>query len=206
MIYDYRHISICYALILLATLLAVVSCGPQTGGAVSTIPPNPPKELSFKTADQGLLVSWGPVPGASKYTLFWGPDKSEYRRFVETKSSAVIIKGIENGVLNYFTVTAASPHAESRFSHETPYVYDTDPQNAPMHMQKAIKLGRRGDIKEALLHLGVAIKLDSQNPEYYRQRAKLKEQIGLNNEAKKDLAIAEGLYMKKKISLKQSAT
>lgn len=151
------------------------------------------------------MVSWPPVPGATKYTLFWGQDKSEYRRFVETKSSAVIIRGIQTAVLNYFAVTAASAHAESRFSHETPYVYDTDPKNAPLHVQKAIQLGKHGDFEEALLLLSAAIKLDPQNSDYYRERAKLRAQHGFMNEANKDLAIAEKLYMKKQISLKKSA-
>lgn len=196
--------SLIYGLILLATFFGLVSCGSQTGGFVSTVPPNPPSALSFEKVDQGLLVTWRPVPGALKYTLFWGPEKYEYKKLVETRSPAVIIKGMQNGVLNYFAVTSASAHAESRFSREAPFIYDSDPKNAPLHMQKAMNLVTSGHAKEALLHVGSAIELDSRNPEYYRERAKLREQLGLQNEAKKDLAIAEKLYMKKRISFKET--
>jgi len=192
-----NHNSLFYALFLLATLFGIVSCADQPGESVCTIPPNPPNELSFEPVDQGLMVSWPPVPGASKYTLFWGQEKSEYRRFVETKSSAVIIKGIQAVDLIYFAVTAASAHIESRFSHETPYVYDTDPKNAPLHIQKAIQFGKHGDFEEALLHLSAAIKLDPQNSDYYRERAKLRVQLGFMNEANKDLAIAEATLQEK---------
>ncbi|MCX5871793.1 MAG: tetratricopeptide repeat protein [Deltaproteobacteria bacterium] len=171
---------------------------------MSTVPPNPPKEPRLETVEQGLLVTWQPVVGASKYTLFWGPEKFEFRRIVETPHPAVIIQGINNGVLNYFAVTASSPHAESRFSREVPYVYDIDPKNAPLHMQKALQMEDRGDLKEALCHLTTAIKLDSQNAEFYRKRANLNEQLGMKDEARKDLAIAEKLFVKKPISFKRS--
>ena len=196
--------SLIYGLILSATFFGLVSCGSQTVGFVSSVPPSPPSALSFEKVDQGLLVSWRPVPGALKYTLFWGPERDEFRKLIETRSPAVIIKGIQNGVLNYFAATSASAHAESRFSQEAPFIYDADPKNAPSHMQKAMTLVARGHIKEALLHIGAAIELDSRNPEYYRERARLREQIGMQHEAKKDLAIAEKLYMKKRISFKET--
>lgn len=192
-----------WALILLVTLFGAVSCGGPTGSVMSALPPNPPKEPRFETIEQGLLVTWQPVVGASNYTLFWGPEKFEYRRVAETPHPAVIIKGIDNGVLNYFAVTASSPHAESRFSREVPHVYDIDPKNAPFHMQKALQMEERGDLTEALCHLATAIKLDSQNAEFYRKRANLNEQLGMKDEARKDLAIAEKLFVKKPISFKR---
>ncbi len=198
--------SLIYSLILLAIFGGLVSCGGQKDGFVSTVPPSPPSALSFEKVDQGLLVTWRSVPGALKYTLFWGPEKNEYRKFAETSSPAVIIKGIHNGVLNFFAATSATAHAESQFSHEVPFIYDTDPSNAPSHMQTALNLVANGHLKEALLHVGAAIELDSKNPEYYRERAKLREQLGLRNDARKDLAIAEKLYMKKRISFKETQT
>ena len=135
---------------------------------------------------------------------FWGPEKFDFRRIVETTTPAVLIKGIENGDLNYFAATACSAHAESRFSSQEPYVYDTDPKNAPVHMQQALRLENRGNLGEALVHLSVAIKLDSENPYLYRKRAQLRELIGLTKEAKKDLDTAEKLYMKKPMSFKDS--
>ncbi|MFA6222910.1 MAG: hypothetical protein WC647_11420 [Desulfomonilaceae bacterium] len=99
--------------------------------------------------------------------------------------------------MNYIAVTAASANVERRFSHETPHVYDTDPQNAPLHIQKTIQLGNRGDFEEAFLHLSAAIKLDPQNSDYYRERAKLRVQLGFMNEANKDLAIAEATLQEK---------
>ncbi|MCL5125025.1 MAG: hypothetical protein M1511_11105 [Deltaproteobacteria bacterium] len=190
--------------ILLVAFLFVSSCGGQSGRFVSTVPPAPPTSLSFKTTDQGLLVSWRPVPEALKYTLFWGPEKSEFRRLVESKSPAVLIKGIPNGVLNYFAVTSSSAHVESQFSHELPFIYDTDPKNAPVHLQKAQQLAHNGNLREALVHISAAINLDSSNPVYYRERAKLRDQLGLTKAAKNDLEIAEKLYMKKRLTLKQA--
>jgi hypothetical protein len=193
-----------HILILLSTLVGLASCGGSSGLAVSAVPPNPPGDLHFEVVDEGLLVSWKPVPGASNYSLFWGPEKFDFRRIVETSTPAVLIKGIENGDLNYFAATARSAHAESRFSSQEPYVYDIDPKNAPIHMQQALRLENRGNLGEALLHLSVAIKLDSENPYLYRKRAQLRELIGLTKEAKKDLDTAEKLYMKKPISFKDS--
>ena len=193
-----------HILILLSTLAGLTSCGGSNGGPVSAVPPNPPGDLHFEVVDQGLLVSWKPVPGASKYSLFWGPEKYDFRRIVETSTPAVLIKGIENGTLNYFAATACSAYAESRFSSQEPYVYDTDPKNAPIHMQQALRLENRGHLGEALVYLSVAIKLDSENAYLYRKRAQLRELLGLTKEAKKDLDTAEKLYVKKPISFKNS--
>ncbi|MGC8658750.1 MAG: hypothetical protein ACP5U1_06720 [Desulfomonilaceae bacterium] len=191
-------------LLLLAPLLFLSSCGGQSGGFVSTVPPAPPSSLSFKTTDQGLLVSWAPVPGALKYTLFWGPERSDFRRLAETKSPAVIIKGIPHGVLNYFAVTASTAHVESQFSHQSPYIYDTDPKNAPSYLHKAQQLAWHGNLREAMVYLGAAISLDPSNPAYYRARAKLREQMGLIKAARNDMEVAEKLYMNQRLTLKQA--
>ncbi|MGC8602782.1 MAG: hypothetical protein ACP5VS_03735 [Desulfomonilaceae bacterium] len=201
-----KNKAIFFDIIALGILLGLVSCSAQSGGFVSTVPPSPPAALKFETVDKGLLVSWRPVSGALKYTLFWGPEKFKYRKFIETKSPAVIIQGIGNGQLNYFAVTSSSAHAESRFSDESPYIYDTHRQNAPVHMQRAIELADHGHSKEALAYASAAIKLESKNPDYYRERARILERLGLKKGAQKDLEIAEQLYMKKRISLKEPQT
>jgi hypothetical protein len=182
--------------ILCAAAFALISCSGPTAGLESTVAPAPPKELRFETVDQGLLVSWPTVVGASKYTLFWGPEKSEYRRIVETTSPAVIIKGLPNGPLNYFAVTASTPHVESAFSKETPYVYDTDPKNASNHLQIALQLENTGNFIEALVHLATAIKLDSNNPEFHCKSAGIMKRLRMDTEAKKDLVTAEQLCAK----------
>ena len=179
-----------------AATLGLVSCSGPKGGFESTAAPPPPKEMRFETVDQGLLVSWPVVFGASKYTLFWGPEKHEYRKIVETSSPAVIIKGLREGELNYFAATSLTPHVESAFSEEYPFIFDTDQRNASNHLERALQLETTGNFVEALVHITTAIKLDSDNSEFYRKRASIKERLGMNTEAEKDLATAAKLSAK----------
>lgn len=147
--------------VICALVFGLTSCGGQNSALLSTIALPPPDGIEFQNVEQGLMVSWPSVPGASKYTLFWGPEESDYRRIVETTSHAVIIKGLTRGQLNYFAVTASTPHVESRLSKETPYVYDSDVRHTGTEVQEPLKKETKGNFMEALTHLVGAIKLGS---------------------------------------------
>ena len=140
-----------------ALVFGLSSCGRQNSSFVSTIALPPPDELKFQNVEQGLMVSWPAVQGASKYTLFWGPEESDYRRIVETTSQAVIIKGLTRGQVNYFAVTASTPHVESRLSKETQHLYDSDMRHTATEVQEPVKKETKGNFMEALTHLVGAI-------------------------------------------------
>jgi len=160
--------------LLLAQML-VASCGNWGDRRPATKPPLAPEELSLRIVAQGIMASWTPVAGATRYTLFWGTERGDYWGFADASQSSLIVANLNQEQLYYFAVTAWNERGESNYSRELPFVYDNDKTHAGEYVSRARQAMADGWYADALAYVAAAIRLDPDNPEAHRFRAILQK-------------------------------
>jgi hypothetical protein len=192
------------AVLLMLSQMVLAACGLTGGQSSAGTTPSAPDDVRVEGARGGLRVTWAAVPGASHYTVFWGTERGRFRYLADSKQNDVLLANVRKGELYSLAVTSWNEHGESSFSDEILYVYD-DPgsSRAAVHLAKGKELARQGLFKDALAHLSAAIRLDPNNGEAYRSRARLCERMGKTESARNDYAEAKRLFGRKPISLKR---
>jgi tetratricopeptide (TPR) repeat protein len=160
-----------------------------------------PAHVNVADAAGGVEVAWHPVPGAFKYTVFWGTARGEYKNLFDTTLPKVVLSNLRKGELYYFAVTTWTSTGESNYSQEQLVVHDDVPSHAKTHLAKANEFMGRDAYQEAYAHISTAIRLAPNDPDGYKDRALLYEKIARPDLAKQDHAMAERLYGNKPISL-----
>jgi tetratricopeptide (TPR) repeat protein len=192
--------------VLVCAHLLLVSCGNWGQGAKTRKPPQPPATVKAEMVDQGLQISWKAVPGATKYTVFWGFAPGEYRGMLNTPDHAVILAGLGKGEIFYLAVTSWNARGESKYAEEQAVVNDDDPRHASLYVTKGQDALQRGAYVEANAYLCAAIRLDPQNAEAYRHRGMLYERLSKSDLAHDDYQRAELLFKKKLLSKKRASS
>lgn len=200
-----RRISWVLVFALLCAHLLLVSCGNWGQGAKTRKPPHPPATVKAELVNQGLQISWNVVPGATKYTVFWGFESGEYRGMLNTRDSAVILAGLGKGQLLYIAVTAWNARGESRYSEEQALVNDDDPRHADVYVAKGQDALQKGAYRDANAYLSAAIRLAPLNADAYRFRGLMYERQSKSDLAHEDYQKAEQIFKKKLLSKKQAA-
>jgi tetratricopeptide (TPR) repeat protein len=189
---------------LVLSLLLLVSCSisGNQGGAHNA--PAAPTNVRLAIVPQGLEVAWKPVSGASRYTLFWGSERGDYKSLVNCDRSAVVLSGLNKEHLYFFAVTAWNQHGESNFSGERALVYDDGSGHPETYLAKGNDLMSRGQYAGALAYFSAAIRLDPGDLYAYQSRATLHEKINRPDLARQDEAMAEKLFKQKRITLREA--
>ena len=191
--------------LVLFSLALLVSCSSIGDTAGSRKPPVPPEGIQVRVGDQGLEVSWKSVPGATHYTLFWGPDSGQYKNLTNSPKCQALISGLNKGDMYYVAVTSWNARGESNYSQEQTVVYDDNPARAGVHLAQGQRAMKRGLNAEAHAYFSAAIRLDPENAEAYQCRAVLYEMINESELARRDHQTAEKLYKKQLASTKVSS-
>lgn len=194
------------SLAIILTAVLVASFGSKAGSSEASKPPSPPGTPRLDIAENGLRVSWDPVPGADHYTVFWGRKPGDYRYMADSHGTVVLIGGLETGQFYGFAVTAWNLRGESDFSREEFVVYDNDPKNAVTYLEVGQNFMQRGFLDDAYVYMTAAIRLDPDNHEAYRFRAMLNEKMSRPDRARKDHSAADRIEKKKRISKIDSDT
>lgn len=191
------------AIIVVVLPLALGSC---TDSGVTEVgrPPRPPQNVSVEILEQGAKVSWDLVPGATHYTVFWGPTRKDYRGLADCQWPSLLITGLRPGKLYALAVSSWNHAGESDFSREEVFVYDNGQGSPAAHLAKGSQLMREGRFAEAYAYLTAAIRLDPRLVDAYRLRAALHEQLKQPDLARQDYAKADKLFKSNRISLRRS--
>ncbi|MGO9567647.1 MAG: tetratricopeptide repeat protein [Desulfomonilaceae bacterium] len=190
------------ALVLSNLLLLSCSSSVNQGGAQDA--PVPPIHVQLAMVAQGLQVAWEPVSGATHYTLFWGSEPGEYKSLVNCESPAVILSRLNREQLYFIAVTAWNQRGESNFSNELVLVYDDGSGRPETYLARGNDLMNRGHYAGAQAYFSAAIRLDPGNLYAYQSRAILRQKINQPDLAREDETMAEMLFKKKRISLRQA--
>ena len=190
------------ALVLSHLLLLSCSSSVNQGGAQNA--PAAPTHVRLAIVAQGLEVAWEPVSGATHYTLFWGSERGEYKSLANCDSPAVILSGLNREQLYFLAVTAWNQRGESNFSNEQVLVYDDGSGRPETYLAKGNDLMNRGHYAGAQAYFSAAIRLDPGNLYAYQSRAILRQKINQPDLAREDEAMADKLFKKKRISLRQA--
>jgi hypothetical protein len=92
-----------------------------------------------------ITASWGGVPGAAGYKLYWGTSPGTYSEYLDVYNvNSHIIDGLMNNQTYYFNLTSYSANrAESSFYGETSMVpTDQEPPIAPQNLRSEIGTGQ----------------------------------------------------------------
>jgi len=194
---------------LLVTLLVfspflLLSCSSSGRPEGAQNAPAAPVHVHLAITAQGLQVAWEPVLGTTHYTLFWGLERGDYKSLVDCDRPAVVLRGLKNGELYFFAVTAWNRRGESNFSNEEVVVYDDGTGRPETYLAKGNDLMIRGYYSGAQAYFSAAIRLDPDNLYAYQSRATLYEKIDRPDLAREDEARAEKLFKEKRISLRQA--
>jgi tetratricopeptide (TPR) repeat protein len=160
-----------------------------------------PAQVYVTDTPEGAVVSWQPVPGALKYTVFWGFERGDYKNLFDTTSAKVVLCNLRKGDLYYVAVTTWISTGESNYSHDQIVIFDDNPSHAKIHLSKASEFMERSAYQEAYAHISTAVKLAPNNPDVYKDRALLYEKVARPDLAKQDHATAKKLYENTPISL-----
>src|SRR5208283_5346472 len=190
------------ALVLSNLLLLSCSSSVNQGGAQDA--PVPPTHVQLAMVAQGLQVAWEPVSGATHYTLFWGSEPGEYKSLVNCESPAVVLSRLNREQLYFLAVTAWNQSGESNFSKEEILVYDDGSGRPEAYLAKGNDLMNNGYYAGAHAYFSAAIRLDPANLHAYQSRATLHEKLNRPDLAREDEAMAQRLFKKKRISLRQA--
>ena len=182
----------------------LVSCSSSVNQRGAQNAPAAPTHVRLAMVPQGLEVAWEPVSGATHYTLFWGLERGEYKSLVNCNSPAVVLAGLNKEQLYFFAVTAWNQRGESNFSNEEILVYDDGSGRSETYLAKGNDLMNKGHYLGAHAYFSAAIRLDPGNLHAYQSRAALHEKIDRPDLAREDEAMAEKLFKKKRISLRQA--
>jgi len=194
--------SVVTVIVLSNLLLLSCSSSINQGGAQSA--PTAPRDVRLAIATQGLEMSWEPVSGATHYTVFWGSERGDYRGLVNCDCPALVLTGLNREQLYFLAVTAWNQRGESNFSDEQVLVYDDGSGRPETYLAKGNDLMNRGHYVGAHAYFCAAIRLDPANLDAYQSRAMLHEKINRPDLARQDQAMAEKLFKKKRISLRQA--
>lgn len=84
-----------------------------------TTPPDPPQLLPPTPLNQGVLLAWSRVEGASGYKLRFGSEKGKYASTIDTGAlTSYRVWTLTNGQPYYFVVVAYNVHGEGKPSGE----------------------------------------------------------------------------------------
>lgn len=194
--------SVVTAIVLSHLVLLSCSSSINHGGAKNA--PAAPTHVRLAVVAQGLKVAWDPVTGANHYTLFWGTERGEYRSLVNCDGPAVVLSGLNREQLYFLAVTAWNQSGESNFSKEATLVYDDGSGRPEAYLARGNDLMNNGHYAGAYAYFSAAIRLDPANLQAYQSRAALHEKINRPDLARKDEAMAQRLFKKRRISLRQA--
>jgi tetratricopeptide (TPR) repeat protein len=166
--------------------------------------PAAPTDVRLAIVPKGLEAAWKPVSGATRYTLFWGSERGDYKNLVNCDRPAVVLSGLGKEQLYFFAVTAWNQHGESNFSGEQALVYDDGSGRPETYVAKGNDFMGRGQYASALAYFSAAIRLDPSDLYAYQSRAALHEKIHRPDLARQDQAMAEKLFKQRRISLRQA--
>lgn len=184
--------------------LLLMSCSSSVNQGEAQNAPAIPTHVRLAIVPQGLEVAWEPVSGATHYTLFWGLERGDYKNLVDCNSPAVVLSGLTKERLYFFAVTAWNQRGESNFSKEQVLVYDDGSGHPDTYLARGNDLMNQGHYAGAHAYFSAAIRLDPGNLHAYQSRATLHEKINRPDLAREDEAMAERLFKKKRISLRQA--
>jgi tetratricopeptide (TPR) repeat protein len=200
----FRESRLLLGAVLLVAHVMLVSCGTAQRGKAENAPPPPPTNVAVEAISEGVRVTWDEVPGATRFTVFWGDEKGIYRALADTEGCCVVITQLKKGDLYSFAVSSWSDKGESGFSSEQLIVHDDrkDREHVQALVTKGNDLLHREELPDAHAYLSAAIRLDPGNAEAYRSRAVVNEKLGRAEPARNDFAKADTLYNHKQISLR----
>ncbi len=185
--------------------LLLASCSSVGDTAMPRNPPPAPENVQVRVDEGGLQIFWRNVPGATHYTVFWGPKSGQYRSLANCDTNSALISDVIKGDLYYVAVTSWNARGESNYSQEHTVVYDTNPARAGIYVAKGNDSMKRGLTNQAHAYFCAAIRLDPENADAYRSRAALYEIINWNELARKDLQTAEKLQKNRTVSTRVSS-
>jgi hypothetical protein len=190
-------------ILLLLIMIFVVSCTQTVTGGAPEKPPDPPKNLKVSVVDQGVHLSWDCAPGVALYTVFWGPDREEYRNLVNSKECSATMVGLRKNEFYAFAVTAWNQRGESDYSQAAEVIYDDDPARADHYLAMGNDQMKKGQYRNALTYFSTAIRLAPDSAHAYQRRALLYEKTRRTDLAKQDYQMAEKLLKRKPLSRNQ---
>jgi tetratricopeptide (TPR) repeat protein len=189
-------------ILLMCAQLLLASCGYWGPGGKPRKPPHAPAQVKAEVVEQGIQIDWNAVPGATRYTVFWGFLPGEFRGLVNTDESALILSGLAKGEMLYLAVTAWNESGESPCSTEQTVVNDDNPRRAGLYLARGQEALQKRDHRLAAAFLSAAIRLDPNNADAYRYRGMLYEQLSKPKLARQDYELAERIFKKKPLSKK----
>jgi autotransporter-associated beta strand protein len=102
--------------------VAAVNAGGVSANSTATIVPAPiaPLSLSAVPGDAQVSLSWTPVPGATGYYLYSGPDSGDETNLVvgNIPGTSYVNTGLTNGTAYFYVVTSTNSNGESPNSPE----------------------------------------------------------------------------------------
>lgn len=187
-------------LLLFVIALSVCACGPSTSRPVASKPLPAPKNLELSVTPQGLRANWDPVPGATRYTVFWGYEREDYKYLRDFAQPSATLAGLQKGRLYSVAVTCWNSIGESDYSAGQLVVYDDDPRHSSRYLSKGNELLNKGSLAEAQSYLSAAIRLDPNNVQAYQSRGLLFEKLDRPDLAKRDYAAATRILKTKPLT------
>jgi hypothetical protein len=114
-------------IIIAGVLLMQAGCVFQSAKDPARQTPTAPARVEIKQVDDSIEISWTRVPGAVRYTVFWGTESRDYKGLASSNSCSLILKGLNKGETYRFAVTSWNQVGESPYSEEkTASVEDPD--------------------------------------------------------------------------------
>lgn len=93
-----------------------------------------PINLKASAGNKQATLSWNPVEGAEKYTLYFGTESGKYTKSVSVTADAYgnyIVPDLTNDITYFFVVTATVNGVESDYSNEASATPKADPKPTP---------------------------------------------------------------------------
>ena len=190
---------------LLFISLFLASCSSMGTAAGPRKPPAAPENVQLRVTGRGLQVFWGNVPEATRYTVFWGTERGQYRSMGNSATNSALISNLAMGDLYYVAVTSWNARGESNYSPEQTVVYDTNPARADVYIAKGNDAMKRGLTNQAYAYFCAAIRLDPENVDAYRCRAVLYARMNCNELAGNDNKMAEKIEKNRTVSTRVSS-
>jgi hypothetical protein len=188
---------------LVAAMVSLAACSNLGNRAASRKPPLPPENVEVDIVDRGVLVSWQPSARADRYTVFWGEESGEQHHLTDVAEPPLLLAGLGKGQLLYFTVTAWNPCGESTYSTEVPFVYDDNPANAGVYLDKGNEAAGKDAFIDAHAYYSTVIRLNPQNADAYLYRAVMNQKLKREELARTDFLTAEKIFKEKRLSMRQ---
>jgi hypothetical protein len=108
-----------------------------------------PTSINAVGGDSQVVVTWNPVDKATSYNIYWshaaGINIGSSVK-INDVSSPYIHRGLENGALYYYVVTAYNEYGESGISREASAIPRTDPGNTRLRVTWVQDMGDGRDV------------------------------------------------------------